>query len=134
MDGSGGRASLLTSNWPETLMKRPISSFIISYEDAVKATTFNRRGAMQASPPSIRTTPAFRGRLMVRPLASPWPSCCALRERRRARRRNRRSGGAGGRVWAPPPAPPPPPPPVDTPHRAGAPQQPPSPVFLLARG
>src|SRR5258708_34418610 len=80
MDGSGGRASLLTSNGPETLMKRPISSFIISYDDAVKATTFNRRGAMQASPPSILTTPASTGRLRVRPLASPCPGCCALRD------------------------------------------------------
>ena len=39
-------------------------------------------GEMQgeASPPPVHTSPAFRGRLMVRPLASPWPSCCALRE------------------------------------------------------
>ena len=33
-----------------------------------------------ASPPPVHTSPAFRGRLMVRLLASPWPSCCALRE------------------------------------------------------
>ena len=39
-------------------------------------------GEMQgeASPPPVHTSPAFRGRLMVRLLASPWPSCCALRE------------------------------------------------------
>src|SRR6266446_6227641 len=27
-----------------------------------------------ASPPPVHTSPAFSGRLMVRPLASPWPS------------------------------------------------------------